>query len=490
MDLMEKLTLLTGGAKYDAACTSSGADRSGPPGKGMGSAMAAGCCHSFAADGRCISLLKVLMTNVCIYDCQYCVNRRSNDVPRVTFTPEELAELTIQFYRRNYIEGLFLSSGVIHSPDVTMERMIRVLELLREKYAFYGYLHCKVIPGASKDLIRRAGQLADRLSVNIELPSERSLRLLCPDKTRQSVLGPMAQIQRDSGVNGHLCLPEHRGPGLLSAPRNSHELDSPGRTLSVSGHFSDKELSAGNGGNASGGWPRDGRTSGAGQATQMIIGATPESDFQILRLAQGLYHRYGLKRVFYSAYVPVTDNSLLPAPGTPPPLLREHRLYQADFLLRRYQFAAEELLSADAPNFHPYLDPKCDWALRHMDRFPLDVNRASREDLLRVPGVGPTSAARIVTARREGRLDTAALKRLGVVLKRAQYFLLTPDRPRGTGLNREGIVRALIDPGIFSFGMEQLSLFTALPAELPGAGDVRSLREAAEEATRALAAGF
>ncbi|MDL2294778.1 putative DNA modification/repair radical SAM protein, partial [Ruminococcaceae bacterium OttesenSCG-928-D13] len=357
MELMDKLTVLTEGAKYDAACTSSGANRAG--GKGLGNTMAAGCCHSFSADGRCISLLKVLLTNDCLYDCKYCVNRRSNDVPRATFEPEELAELTVQFYRRNYIEGLFLSSGVLHNPDYTMEQMIRTLELLRRKYDFWGYIHAKTIPGASPELVWRLGLVADRLSVNIEMPSESSLKMLAPSKSKNAILAPMGMIANGLRQSNH----------ELSIYRHSPKFAS------------------------------------AGQATQMIIGASPETDHQILQLASGLYKKYDMRRVFYSAYIPVVEDSLLPSVDTKPPLLREHRLYQADFLMRKYRFAADEILSEQTPNFNPYLDPKCNWAVHNMHYFPVDVNTADQEMLLRVPGIGPTSAERIVIARRSTRLD-------------------------------------------------------------------------------------
>jgi len=462
MDMMEKLEVLTNGAKYDAACTSSGVDRA-PAAGGIGSSLAMGCCHSFSADGRCISLLKVLMTNVCVYDCAYCVNRRSRDVRRVTFTPEELAELTIQFYRRNYIEGLFLSSGVLKSPDYTMERMVRVLDLLRHTYQFHGYLHVKVIPGASQELICLASTLADRVSVNIEFPSERSLRLYAPDKTKASILGPMGQIKQMIDNGKQLKLAAGRSNKLLTSGSSSHK--SPPSLMRL---------------------PHSGLTPAAGgQATQMIIGASPETDFKILRLAEGLYHKYSLKRVFYSAYIPAVEHSLLPALDAKPPLLREHRLYQADFLLRQYHFTSGEILDDNEPNFNPYLDPKCNWALHHPQFFPVDVQRASQNDLLRVPGIGPRSAGRIVAERRHGKLDFAALKRMGVVLKRAQFFILTADYPKGLRLPGETIARALIDPKIFSFGMEQLSLFT--PEGLPGAADVKSIGQAAEETVHVLA---
>mgnify|MGYP002409078743 CR=1 FL=1 len=437
MDLMEKLDILTGGAKYDAACTSSGADRPG--------ASAAGCCHSFSADGRCVSLLKVLMTNYCIYDCKYCVNRCSADVRRAAFQPEELAALVVQFYRRNYIEGLFLSSGVIGSPDDTMERMIAVLAHLRHGHSFPGYIHAKTIPGASPALITRMGLLADRLSVNIELPSEESLKRLAPQKTKEAILAPMAHIADGLAANSAAALVRYK-----NAPRFAS----------------------------------------AGQATQMIIGASPESDYRILKLSAGLYEKYALKRVFYSAYIPAVSDALLPATDTKPPLLREHRLYQADWLMRRYHFSADEILSDEAPNFNPYLDPKCNWAIHNMHRFPIDVNRAPVEELLRVPGIGPLGAQRIVTARRGGALGLAELKRIGVVLKRAQYFILTRDNPTGYRLKKETAVRALVDPGVFSHGVEQLSLFGSGGVPLPGPADVKSMAEAAEEAVKCLVAGL
>jgi len=466
MDLMEKLEFLTAGAKYDAACTSSGVNRA-PTAGGIGSAMGCGCCHAFAEDGRCISLLKVLMTNACTYDCAYCVNRRSNDVPRVTFTPEELASLTIQFYRRNYIEGLFLSSGVLNNPDYTMERMIRVLELLRYEYQFNGYLHVKAIPGASQELIWQAGCLADRISVNIEFPSEVSLNRFAPDKSRQAILGPMGQIKR--------MKEEQLSPlGLPPGRRNS--------ALSVISNTSQGMIKSSRGG----GQQAWNKFAGAGQATQMIIGASPESDLHIIRLAQGLYKKYALRRVFYSAYIPVAEHSLLPALDTKPPLLREHRLYQADFLLRQYHFDAEEILDERNPDFNPYLDPKCNWALLHPEFFPVDVQRASKEELLRVPGIGPRSAQRIVAERRQNRLDFAALKRMGVVLKRARFFIITKDYPKGMNLPGETVARALLDPSIFTFGMEQLSLYT--PQGLPGPGDVKNIAEAAEEVVKLLVA--
>lgn len=438
MDLMEKLTILADSAKYDAACTSSGANR---PGK----TVAAGCCHSFSADGRCVTLLKVLMTNYCIYDCKYCVNRISNDCLRTAFTPEELAELTVEFYRRNYIEGLFLSSGVIRSPDYTMEQMIKALQLLRYRYNFWGYIHAKAIPGASPELIRRIGFLADRISINVELPSEQSLVKLAPNKSRESIFSPMNQICREVKENRQELVVYKKAAQF--AP--------------------------------------------AGQATQMIIGASPETDYQIITLAAAMYDKYALKRVFYSAYIPAVEDSLLPALNVKPPLLREHRLYQADFLMRQYGFKAGEILSPQTPNFNPYLDPKCNWAINNMGQFPVDVNAAALDVLLRVPGIGPTSARRIVVARRRGRLGLAELKRIGVVLKRAQYFITTSDWVCGARLSRETTIRALIDPKIYSFGIEQLSLFEGLPETgLPTSRDVKSITEAVEETVLCLSSSL
>ena len=417
MDLMQKLTVLTDAAKYDVACTSSGVDRAGKAG-GIGSAVACGICHSFAADGRCISLLKVLMSNVCAYDCAYCVNRRSNDTPRASFTPRELADLTMQFYRRNYIEGLFLSSAVVKNPDFTCEQMLRVLTLLREEYRFGGYIHVKAIPGADPQLVEALGLLADRMSVNIELPSQQSLRLLAPQKDRDGILKPMGQISQ--GI----------------AERKSDLVR----------------------------YSRARRFVPAGQSTQMIIGATPDTDYQILGLTAGLYKKYALKRVFFSAYMPVVEGKNLPALGTRPPLLREHRLYQADWLLRFYRFDVNEIIDEKHPNLNPLIDPKCNWALRHPEHFPVEVNRAPYDLLLRVPGIGVRSAGRIVKARKVHSLDFGALKRIGVVLKRAQYFVTCQGRSmvrRQEG--PEGILRGLLSDRSLSMlpgaQGEQLSLF-------------------------------
>lgn len=418
MDALEKLTILTDAAKYDAACTSSGVRRGSRPGMtGNTSSSIAGCCHSFSADGRCITLLKVLMSNVCVFDCKYCVNRRSNDTRRAAFTPRELAELTIGFYRRNYIEGLFLSSGVLRSPDYTTEQMIRALRILRDEYRFNGYIHAKAIPGTAPELVRQLGLLTDRLSVNIELPSQNGLRLLAPDKTKDAILRPMGQI-RDGVAQSKAELVKYKHAPSF-AP--------------------------------------------AGQSTQLIVGATGDNDRHILRLTESLYEKYRLKRVFYSAYVPVVENSLLPALDTKPPLLREHRLYQADWLLRFYGFRAEELLDAAHPNFDQRLDPKSSWAVAHLELFPVEVMRADLETLLRVPGIGPVSARRILSARRQTNLRFEDLKKLGVVANRAQFFLTCGGRmrqglhfsPATLPVQLERMERDLLVEN----GMEQLSLF-------------------------------
>ena len=377
MTLYDKLDILTDAAKYDVACTSSGVDRRGD-GTGMGNCSRSGICHSFSADGRCISLLKILFTNECIYDCKYCVNRSSNDVVRTSFTPDEVCTLTIEFYRRNYIEGLFLSSGILKSPDYTMELIYATLYKLRHVYNFQGYIHVKAIPGADQRLIRLTGFLADRMSVNIELPTAEGLRRLAPHKSRKNILTPMRIVQKEREEN------RQEIELYKSAPRFVP----------------------------------------AGQSTQMIVGATPETDYQILNVAETLYKKFDLKRVFYSAFVPVNSDKDLPAlNGEGPPLLREHRLYQADWLLRFYHFKAEELLDETNPNFNVFLDPKCCWALKHLEQFPVEVNRADYRMLLRVPGIGYKSASRIVKARRMGTLKYEDLKKMGVVLKRALYFI-------------------------------------------------------------------
>ena len=376
MSIMDKLGILTDAAKYDVACTSSGNERKGD-GTGMGNTIKAGICHSFSGDGRCISLLKILFTNECIYDCKYCVNRCSNDVPRASFTPDEVCRLTIEFYRRNYIEGLFLSSRILYSPDYTMELLYQTLYKLRREYNFQGYIHVKAIPGANQELVRMTSFLADRMSINLELPTAEGLKKLAPNKHRKNILTPMRLIQNGIAVNKNEVAVYRHAPVFVPA----------------------------------------------GQSTQMIIGATPENDYQIMSVAQNLYDKFSLKRVFYSAFVQVNEDKDLPALPGGPPLLREHRLYQADWLLRFYGFRADELLDEKRPNFNVLLDPKEDWALRHLEFFPVEINRADYQVLLRVPGIGVKSAQRIVKARRNGSLCFEDLKRIGVVLKRALYFI-------------------------------------------------------------------
>lgn len=420
MNLLDKLTILTDAAKYDASCTSSGVIRGSRPGMiGNTSSSIAGCCHSFSADGRCISLLKVLMTNYCVYDCKYCINRRSNDTRRTAFTPRELAELTIQFYRRNYIEGLFLSSGVLRDPDYTTLRMIETLRLLRREFAFNGYIHAKAIPGTSPELVQQLGYLADRLSVNIELPSQKGLAALAPDKSKAAILAPMRLIEAQSQQNKEELVKYRHAPAF--AP--------------------------------------------AGQSTQLIVGATEDSDRHILHLTESLYDRYRLKRVFYSAYVPVVENPLLPDLHTKPPLLREHRLYQADWLLRFYGFRADELLDDQHPNFDPMLDPKCYWAITHPEQFPVEIMTADLGRLLRVPGIGPTGARRILSARRTGLLHFDDLKKMGIVLKRAQFFILCGGRMReGLHFTADTLafqLQAVERGSLPASAAQQLSLFDA-----------------------------
>ena len=425
VDIMDKLQILSDSAKYDAACTSSGVDRKGRNDGGIGNSAACGICHTFASDGRCISLLKVLMTNCCIYNCKYCVNRTDNDVPRARFTPRELADLTINFYRRNYIEGLFLSSAVIKNPDYTCEQMIECLAILRNEYKFNGYIHAKAIPGADSELISRLGMYADRMSVNIEMPSQQSLEKLAPDKSRSSILLPMGQI-------------------TTKIKENSTEIVK---------------------------YKHARKFAPAGQSTQMIIGATPDTDYQIIRLSEALYNKYSLKRVFFSAYVPVGDTRVLPDENTPPPLLREHRLYQADWLLRFYGYKASELLDETHQSFDPLLDPKCNWAVNHPEVFPVEINKAPYEMLLRVPGIGVKSANKICAARKTAKLDFDDLKKLGVVLKRAQYFILCCGRQQyGLVITPTAVMRQLMSARTVKKldgfrDMEQLSLFDDKPQQ-------------------------
>lgn len=381
---IQKLKILAEAAKYDVSCASSGSSRRNTEG-GIGNASGWGICHSFTPDGRCVSLFKILLTNHCIYDCAYCSNRRSNDVRRTAFTPEELAELTIEFYRRNYIEGLFLSSGVVRNPDYTMEQMLHTVKLLREVYRFNGYIHMKSIPGCSQELVAKAGTYADRMSVNLEIPSEENLKLLAPEKDYASVFAPMRFIQQ----------------GMLESMEDRRKFRAAPRFVP------------------------------AGQSTQVIIGATPDSDKQILSLASALYKRPSFKRVYYSGYIPVNTDSRLPV-VVKPPLVRENRLYQADWLMRFYQFHVDEIVDDVHPDLELDVDPKMSWALRHPEFFPVDLNTAPYESILRVPGVGVKSAKLILSSRRFGRLDFFQLKKIGVVMKRAQYFIVCRDLPMRT----------------------------------------------------------
>ena len=382
---LDKIRILTDAAKYDVSCSSSGSNRQNQS-KGIGSAAHSGICHSFTADGRCVSLFKIMMTNHCIYDCAYCINRKSNDVPRTTFTIEELVNLTIEFYRRNYIEGLFLSSGVHRNPDYTMQQMLQVVKSLREKHRFNGYIHLKSIPGASQELITQAGLYADRMSVNIEIADEHNLKLLAPEKNYETIFSPMRYIQQ----------------GMLESAEDRKKMRSAPKFVP------------------------------AGQSTQLIIGASPESDKQILGLASNLYKRPSMKRVYYSGFIPVNDyDNRLPALKSPP-LVRENRLYQADWLMRFYQFNVHEIVDEANPNLDLNIDPKLSWALRNPHFFPIDINKAPYELILRVPGIGIKSAKLIIVSRRYGKLTSNQLKKIGVVMKRAQYFIVCRELQMNT----------------------------------------------------------
>ena len=375
--MISKLEILAESAKYDISCASSGTSRSNKN-KGIGSASRCGICHSFTADGRCVSLLKIMLTNYCMFDCAYCINRQSNDIPRAGFTPKELAELTIEFYRRNYIEGLFLSSGIVRSADHTMEKMIRVVKILRQEYNFNGYIHMKAIPGASNELIREAGLLVDRMSVNLEIPTERNLKLLAPDKDHQTIYQPMRHIQQN----------------LLENIEDRKKIKSTPKFVP------------------------------AGQSTQVIIGATDETDNQILQLTAKLYKRPSMKRVYYSGFIPVNSYDKRLPVLQEVPRVRENRLYQADWLLRFYDFSVDEIVNDEHPDLDLTVDPKLSWAIRNPQFFPVDINRDSYQKILRVPGIGVKSAKLIVMARRHRKLNKEALKRIGVVLKRAQFFII------------------------------------------------------------------
>ena len=415
MDIREKLNILSAAAKYDVSCSSSGSSRGAPKG-GLGSACSAGICHTWSSDGRCISLLKVLMSNACKYDCAYCINRRSNDIPRATFTPKELIDLTLEFYRRNYIEGLFLSSAVVGSPDRTMEMLIQVAKELRTIHKFGGYIHLKAIPGASRELLYQAGLYADRSSVNIEIPTDKALQYLAPEKNHASIMTPMNFLAEKKL--------EYKGERSRYSPRFLP----------------------------------------AGQSTQMIVGAAGESDLQILTLSNGFYKQQQMKRVYFSGYVPLNADKRLPALTTKPPLLREHRLYQADWLMRFYKFGYDEIVDKVHPNLDLELDPKAAWALRHPEFFPIDIQTADYEMLLRVPGIGVKSAQLIASGRRFSKIRLEQLKKMGVVLKRAQYFIYHPDTPACLRRLYPEMVRPLLLPKPQPL---QLDLFSNQPLALP-----------------------
>lgn len=412
IDKLKKLEILSDAAKYDVSCSSSGSDRKNKKG-GLGNASTAGICHSWSDDGRCISLLKILLTNYCIYDCIYCVNRVSNDLARAIFTPEEVVDLTINFYKRNYIEGLFLSSAVYKSPNYTMEMILKVVKTLREKENFNGYIHTKTIPGADDEIVDEVGRYVDRMSVNIELPSEKGLKLLAPKKTKADIIKPM------SFINNNIIKTRDEKKIFRSAPNFVP----------------------------------------AGQTTQMIIGATEDNDLSILNLSENLYSKLNLKRVYYSAFIPVSTDSKLPVIKSPP-LVRENRIYQADWLLRFYKFQAKELLDELNPNFDLELDPKCDWALRNISLFPVEINRADYNTLLRIPGVGVKSAMRIISARKFTKLDFSDLKKLGIVLKRAKHFITCDGKYYGLKSMNPDIIRGqIINPFKDGKDTRQVSMF-------------------------------
>lgn len=455
-DIMEKLKILSDAAKFDVACTSSGVSRSGN-GNDMGSAFASGICHSFTADGRCISLLKILFTNECIYDCKYCINRCTNDVERVTFTPEEVCNLTVEFYRRNYIEGLFLSSGIIESPEHTMQLLYTTLFLLRNKYHFNGYIHIKGIPGASSEVLEMIGYLCDRMSVNLELPTAEGLRTVAPNKARKNILTPMRFIQNgikdsrmyhgNSSMKNRMYIDEQAYYEQMAEIKDSTaRLSEYHRSLRVATDCGKADKLAEKSWESSLSIKRPDRYYvPAGQSTQMIVGATGESDYQIISVAEAMYNRFDMKRVFYSAFVNVNMDESLPGIEQPPPLKREHRLYQADFLMRFYGFKAGELLSEDNQSFNDYIDPKCQWAVGHLECFPVEIMTADYYTLLRVPGIGTNSVRRIIKARKYAKLSFTDLKKMGVVLKRALYFITCDGRMMyNTKLDESYITRHLI----------------------------------------------
>lgn len=449
--LEEKLTILSDAAKYDVACTSSGVSRAGKEGY-LGNSVAAGVCHAFGADGRCISLLKILMSNSCVYDCKYCKNRVSNDIPRATFSPEEICTLTIEFYKRNYIEGLFLSSGVIKNPDYTMEKICETLRLLRTKYMFNGYIHVKAIPGASDELLYSAGLLADRISINMEMPTQDSLKNVAPNKSMQTIIKPMNRIS-DTIAAHRIAI--GKNPKMERAGINKYLVDS--IWGNESGRIEDMEsrntLRALSSSDSSFEYPAEKRDmllkrpfAPGGQSTQMIIGASGETDYQLVKTSQALYQKFDLKRVFYSAYIPINEDAALPSLDTPVPLLREHRLYQADWLLRYYGFDTEELFTPEEQFLDYQIDPKCNWAIRHLDVFPVEINTASPDLLLRIPGIGPNGVKKILSARRYGSITFEMLKKMRIVLKRAQYFITCNGRMLNRfQLNQQYILACLTD---------------------------------------------
>ena len=448
---MEKLQILADSAKYDVSCSSSGSHRKNTG--TIGNAHTAGICHSWSADGRCISLLKVLFSNKCVYNCEYCVNRRSNDFPRASFEPDELARLTIEFYRRNYIEGLFLSSAVEVSPDHTAERILESLRLLRYKYGFSGYIHAKIIPGVSQELLHEIGLVADRLSVNIEMPTARSLQAFAPQKKPKEIFTPMRQITNSLIERNSLKGPGNMFRGIaVNAPEHylkgfSREIEEKDKAVSsrADSDTQDSITAVSSARSLSRNRRRQGENfAPAGQTTQMIIGAGGETDQSILNTSESLYRTFKMKRVYYSAYVPVVDSPMLPTRKTAPPLAREHRIYQADWLLRFYGFSVKELFTETSQNLDPDLDPKVTWALRNLDQFPVEVNRASYDTLMRIPGIGAVSARRIVRQRRLSAVKFDDLKKMGVVLKRAKYFLTCSGRYYGEKRFEPEVIRNAI----------------------------------------------
>ena len=441
--LREKLQILATAARYDVSCSSSGSKRATPDG-GLGNTTGMGICHSYTPDGRCVSLLKILLTNHCIFDCAYCISRRSNDIKRAAFTAQEVVDLTIGFYRRNYIEGLFLSSGIFKDVDTTMERLVQIGEKLRHEHKFGGYIHLKAIPGASPELLERAGRVADRLSVNIEIPSEMSLKHVAPEKNYREVMEPMSYL-RDRIADGKR---EHAASAKTQLYLSTGSATGPTSGAGASRAHASTTASA--------------KTpfTTTGQTTQLVVGATPESDAEVLRLADDLYKSKSLKRVYYSGYIPIATDARIATDLTTPPLLREHRLYQADWLMRQYEFSLDEILDPANPNLDEAVDPKLGWALRHPEAFPINVNTASRRDLLRVPGLGHKSAQRILAARRSGSLRVEDLKRLGVVWSRAQYFVTLPGQ--GThhlNWQPEVLRQRLVAPMARQVRPAQMSLF-------------------------------